>query len=296
MNCPKCNTPISDKARFCPECGAALPTPAEPAAQVTVTQQVGRQEGGKATALEIGQSGPVTIVIQTGPGEKAEMGGPWPGLAARESPPGRKLNSRVTGPRVVSTIPPDGATEVSRRLKSIQITFDRPMQRAGCSISSTGWFGLGEAQVEYNPDTYTFTITRDNVADPLPANTVIPFTINPPDKGTESGFRDAAGNRAETYRFSFTTRTELESLSPKVDQPALREAMVEAFSMEELKALCADIERDLLQDGIKLKVNLELLESSGKRGKILDLIEYLDRRLYLAYLVNAVRRARRGII
>jgi hypothetical protein len=81
-----------------------------------------------------------------------------------------------------------------------------------------------------------------------------------------------------------------------VDKPALREAIVQAFSLDELELLCADIEHDLAAIGIALQVNLELVGGSGKPGKVLSLIGYLDRRGYLAYLVNAVRRARPGII
>jgi hypothetical protein len=206
------------------------------------------------------------------------------------------------GPRVVSTAPPNGAVGVSRRLKSIQITFDRPMHPSARSISSTGWFGLERAQVEYNPATYTFTITRDNIADPLPANTVISFTVNPPGYGPESGFFDLAGDRAEMTTFSFTTGAELEEAGKPcppagaVDKRALREAIVKNFSLEELEVLCADVQQALEDDGVELQVNLEMVGGVSKTGKVLNLIEYLDRRGHLDSLIAAVRVARGEII
>lgn len=81
-----------------------------------------------------------------------------------------------------------------------------------------------------------------------------------------------------------------------VDKRALREAMVEAFANEDLDVICADVESDLAQAGIDLQVGMDLVDGSGKRSKIMNLINYLDRRGYLAYLVAAVRRERPGII
>ena len=82
----------------------------------------------------------------------------------------------------------------------------------------------------------------------------------------------------------------------EVDKRALREAMVQAFSLEDLELLCADVETALGRAGIELQVNLEIVGGSGKPAKVLRLIQYLDRRGYLSYLVNAVRSARQGII
>jgi hypothetical protein len=82
----------------------------------------------------------------------------------------------------------------------------------------------------------------------------------------------------------------------KVDKRALREGMVQAFSVEDLELLCADVETALGRAGIELQVNLEIVGGSGKPAKVLRLIQYLDRRGYLGYLVNALRSARSGII
>jgi nucleoside phosphorylase len=86
------------------------------------------------------------------------------------------------------------------------------------------------------------------------------------------------------------------SLPTAVNKRALREAIAQSFNEEELEMLCADIEQDLSNDGIKLQVNLEAVGGRTKANKILNLISYLDRRGYLAYLVTAVRRSRSGII
>jgi hypothetical protein len=81
-----------------------------------------------------------------------------------------------------------------------------------------------------------------------------------------------------------------------VDPRTLRNAMVKDFGVEDLGVLCADVQSDLKDAGIDLQVNLEIVGGEGKTIKVLNLIQYLDRRGYLGYLVAAVRRARPGII
>lgn len=64
INCPKCGyEKLPEKAHFCPECGAAIPAaPNNPAAQIEVTQEVGRVEGGQVVGVDVGQIlGDVTI-------------------------------------------------------------------------------------------------------------------------------------------------------------------------------------------------------------------------------------------
>ena len=78
-----------------------------------------------------------------------------------------------------------------------------------------------------------------------------------------------------------------------LDKRALRKAMSRIFTMEDLELLCADIEHEIGTDGT---VNLEMVGGSSKEVKILKLIEYLEHRKYLNYLVDAVREARPGII
>jgi hypothetical protein len=81
-----------------------------------------------------------------------------------------------------------------------------------------------------------------------------------------------------------------------VDKRALREVMVQSFGLEDLEVLCADVEEALKDDGLPLQVNLEIVGGSGKRSKVLNLIQHLDRRGYLGYLVEAVRQHRPGLI
>jgi hypothetical protein len=64
MNCPKCNSSISEGTNFCPECGAAIvaapepvaqEVPQEAAAQIEVSQQVGTVEGGRVVGVDLGE-------------------------------------------------------------------------------------------------------------------------------------------------------------------------------------------------------------------------------------------------
>jgi hypothetical protein len=81
-----------------------------------------------------------------------------------------------------------------------------------------------------------------------------------------------------------------------IDKRALREAMIPAFSITDLEILCDDVQADLESNGVKLQVNLETVGGGSKPAQVLNLIQYLDRRGYLEYLVAAAQRARPGII
>ena len=87
-----------------------------------------------------------------------------------------------------------------------------------------------------------------------------------------------------------------ESPGDSVDLRALREAIVQFFSNSELADLCFDVQESLRADKINLEVNLDVLGGDGKRAKVLNLIQYLERRKYLPYLIDAVRKARPEII
>jgi len=101
---------------------------------------------------------------------------------------------------------------------------------------------------------------------------------------------------------TFGTSTSQQSFKPVgrqpgvVDKRMLRDVMNKAFSSGDLDILCSDIQESLRQDGIELQVNLDVIGGSSKPLQVLNLIEYLDRRGYLAYLEKAVREARPGII
>lgn len=82
----------------------------------------------------------------------------------------------------------------------------------------------------------------------------------------------------------------------EVDKTVLRQAMTVAFSLGELEELCVDVEQEMRREGNMIKLNLEDIGGDGKPTKILKLIEFMDRRQKLSYLVDAVRRVRPGII
>jgi hypothetical protein len=77
-----------------------------------------------------------------------------------------------------------------------------------------------------------------------------------------------------------------------VDTRALREFIVARFSESDLAILCADLEDDLLKAGQPQRIDLEIVGGSDKHGKVLNLIRHLENRQLLAYLVDAVRKAR----
>ncbi len=77
-----------------------------------------------------------------------------------------------------------------------------------------------------------------------------------------------------------------------VDLTALREDIVRAFSLEDLRTLCADITQALRRDGKDELISLDLLEGSGLRAKAQSLGEYCERRGYFSYLITAVCKAR----
>jgi Effector-associated domain 7 len=78
-----------------------------------------------------------------------------------------------------------------------------------------------------------------------------------------------------------------------IDRRRLRDVLMNAFSLDDLVSLCLDIQEALRNDDIDLSVNLDLFGDS-KLNKVLGLIEYLDRRNYLVYLVKVVRELRPG--
>lgn len=100
----------------------------------------------------------------------------------------------------------------------------------------------------------------------------------------EGGKRVAAGSPAA------------QPLPTRVNRRELREVIVQRFTMADLELMCDDIEEALREDNIKLQVDLELFGGGGRPVIVRRLIEYLDNRQYLSYLVSAVRRERPGII
>lgn len=83
-----------------------------------------------------------------------------------------------------------------------------------------------------------------------------------------------------------------------MDRRALRQAMVRAFSSDDLRLLCADIEDALRAAGINEPVDLDVIGGSGKglEIQILELVGYLDRRNWYGHLDAAVRAARPDLV
>jgi hypothetical protein len=203
----------------------------------------------------------------------------------------------VIPPKVIATAPANGATGVSRSLATVKITFDKEMQddKHGLKAGPGGAFGLNNARVEYDVATRTFTVTRDNVATPLPPNTLLYFDVNVP--ASPDDFMDLAGVRAEPIRFSFTTSEE-QTVPTKINRRDLRIAIADHFSLKEFTALCTDLEDDLRSNNINyVKISPDRLQGETIESKALELITLLERYVIsLDYLVKAVRRARPGLI
>lgn len=81
-----------------------------------------------------------------------------------------------------------------------------------------------------------------------------------------------------------------------IDKVELRRRMLKAFDRERLEILCADINAHLEGEGSDLRVSLEIVGGRGLETIILNLIEYLDRRGFLTYLLDAVRTTQPGLI
>jgi effector-associated domain 7 (EAD7)-containing protein len=81
-----------------------------------------------------------------------------------------------------------------------------------------------------------------------------------------------------------------------IDKRTLRETIVRSFNHDELEILCNDIEVLLSNHNIDLQVNLEMIGGSSKALQVLNLIQYLDRRGHLQYLVHAILQHRPGIV
>lgn len=83
---------------------------------------------------------------------------------------------------------------------------------------------------------------------------------------------------------------------PTVGKRALRQAILRAFSDDELDVLLADVEEALAEAGIELPGSLTGVGGESQEKRIHNAIDYLDRRGHLDYLVSVVRRERSGII
>ena len=111
-----------------------------------------------------------------------------------------------------------------------------------------------------------------------------------PDRTTTPAARDDGSGGAASSSHGQEGRADA------VDRSALRKKIVGAFRTEDLDLLCSDIESALAADGITLQVNLDMVGGGSKAVQVLRLIEYLDNRGHLPYLVAAVREQRPGLV
>jgi hypothetical protein len=81
-----------------------------------------------------------------------------------------------------------------------------------------------------------------------------------------------------------------------VGKRALRAALEEHYSLEELQLLCADLQEELRSAGLEVRLTLDDLAGATKAAKVLSLVEYLDRRGKIGHLVGAIRLQRPGIV
>lgn len=102
------------------------------------------------------------------------------------------------GPVVVSTNPPDGATDVSWDLAAVSITFSKAMDTTYMSIGSN----FGPYTSTWSADKRTIILTRQDTASPLSTGMTYYFVLN--GVGYEN-FRDTEGHFLPETRFSFTT-------------------------------------------------------------------------------------------
>lgn len=83
---------------------------------------------------------------------------------------------------------------------------------------------------------------------------------------------------------------------PDVNLMDLREKLIKHFNTEALADLCFDMQESLAKDGKNLLVSLDIVGGDGLPAKARKLIEYMNQRQLLEYLIRAVRVARPGVI
>jgi len=110
------------------------------------------------------------------------------------------------------------------------------------------------------------------------------------------GLRAVADHRAQHPEKQETAAPNPSATLVKVDKLALRKAMQASFTAEELEVLCADLQQNLNARGHDVHVSLDEVGGATKTAKLLNLIEFLDRRRLLDFLVQAVREQRPGSV
>jgi len=104
-------------------------------------------------------------------------------------------------------------------------------------------------------------------------------------ESSEAAIADVAGRLGETP-----------AASSSVNRTALRKALVKGFTIDELALLCDDVRATIADDGVELDLDLDTIggRSQPEEMLALNLIQHLERRGFLTYLVRQVRSARPG--
>ena len=112
--------------------------------------------------------------------------------------------------------------------------------------------------------------------------------------GGEQGVLFPAGGGQSAGNGTHVVTQPVSTNSSSVNQTALRNAIVSAYTLDQLDVLCADIEQAIKDAGEAhpIKVSLDMVGGATLPGKVQNLIQYLDGYGYLGYLVRAVRADR----
>ena len=81
-----------------------------------------------------------------------------------------------------------------------------------------------------------------------------------------------------------------------VTMKTLREAILTAFSPDEIQTLRADVEEELTRKGIKIRLSRDALGGDTLPAQVQNLIDALERRQQVPVLVEAIRQERPGLL
>jgi hypothetical protein len=110
-----------------------------------------------------------------------------------------------TKPKVSTTDPANGATNVSRYQACIAVTFDTAINTSGCGMTTSNWYiiGQGSSSCYWSPDRRTMTYCRpDPTSNPLAYGSQVWVYLNP--AVSPPWLADADGDFLDPYAFSFT--------------------------------------------------------------------------------------------
>ncbi|MGM0386607.1 MAG: CHAT domain-containing protein [Actinomycetota bacterium] len=112
-----------------------------------------------------------------------------------------------------------------------------------------------------------------------------------------AGLRDTARESSEATIAEVADRLGESPAAPSsVSVTVLRRTIVKSFTVDELALLCDDVRQTVADDGVELDLDLDAVGGRNQPEEVLvlKLIQYLERRGFLSYLVQQVRVARPG--